>query len=259
MPQVFDPRFNNIALTFAYLLPGGLPSSRTVTLRVREGEGETWLDPAVTPTLGSITQGTLTIASESITRETLTIGNVSFPRYAPLTMTLTGADLSFQVRQGQIINFALTDGDETMLRLYCTSPWSAALSYQLTWPADNSGQLKLVLTRINALDIDDVTGQPRQTSLELYRLAGSIVGLPGASRKVGATDVVKNDTVTLKRNGNGELRLQASGVRMEWDFAGGLLNALRVFDSRGKLASLRLPALAGQGSGVSAAFLDTLS
>jgi hypothetical protein len=247
MPQVFDPRFNNIALTFAYLLPGGLPSSRTVTLRVREGEGETWLDPAITPTLGSITQGTLTIASET------------FPRYAPLTMTLTGADLSFQVRQGQIINFALVDDDETMLRLYCTSPWSAALSYQLTWPTDNSGQLKLILTRINALDIDDVTGQPRQTSLELYRLAGSIVGLPGGFRKVGATDVVKNDTVTLKRNGNGELKLQASGVRMEWDFAGGLLNALRVFDSRGKLASLRLPALAGQGSGVSAAFLDTLS
>ncbi len=247
MPQVFDPRFNNIALTFAYLLPGGLPSSRTLTLRVREGEGETWLDPAVTPTLGSITQGTLTIASET------------FPRYAPLTMTLTGADLCFQVRQGQIINFSLADGDETMLRLYCTSPWSAALSYQLTWPTDNSGQLKLILTRINALDIDDVTGQPRQTSLELYRLSGSIAGLPGGFRKVGSTDVVSNDKVTLMRDSNGELKLQASGMRMEWDFAGGLLNALRVFDSRGKLASLRLPALAGQGSGVSAAFLDTLS
>ncbi len=247
MPQVFDPRFNNIALTFAYLLPGGLPSSRTLTLRVREGEGETWLDPAVTPTLGNITQGTLTIASET------------FPRYAPLTMTLTGADLCFQVRQGPIINFSLVDGDETMLRLYCTSPWSAALSYQLTWPTDNSGQLKLILTRINALDIDDVTGQPRQTSLELYRLSGSIVGLPGGFRKVGSTDVVSNDKVTLMRDSNGELKLQASGMRMEWDFAGGLLNALRVFDSRGKIASLRLPALAGQGSGVSAAFLDSLS
>jgi hypothetical protein len=247
MPVVFDPRYNNIVLTFAYLLPGGLPSSRTMTLRVRQGEGQTWLDPAVTPTLGSITQGTLTIASET------------FPRYAPLTMTITGADLCFQVRAGQIVNFALIDGDETLSRLYCTGPWSAAVSYTLTWPSDNLGQLKLVLARINALDIDGVTNLPRQTSLELYRLTGSIVGLPGGFRKVASSDVVSSDKVILQRDTNGELKLQAHGVRMEWEFIAGLLSALRIFDSSGKLASLRLPTLAGQGTGVSAAFMDTLS
>jgi len=254
MSQVFDPRFNNIALTLAYLLPGNLPSSRTVTLTVPNGEGECYFDPALMPVPGTITSGTLTLASDGTYTAAPT-----FPRYAPLTLGITGADVCFQVRQGQVVNVALVDGDETMLRLYCTGPWSAALSYQLTWPTDNASQLKLSLTRTNALDIDDVTGQPRQTTLELYRRNGSIVGLPGVDRKLPNSDVVSSDKVVFKRDNTGVLTLQLHGARLEWDFASGLLAAVRIYAGQGPIASLRLPRLAGNGTGVSAAFAATVS
>ena len=45
----------------------------------KSGEGEIWMNGAQPPTLGTIISGTLLMASES------------FPRFAPLTLTLTGA------------------------------------------------------------------------------------------------------------------------------------------------------------------------
>ncbi len=254
MSQVLDPRFNDIAVTLAYLLPGNLPSSRTVMLSVQNGEGECWFDPAQMPAPGAITQGTLVFASDG----TFTAAP-TFPRYAPLTIRITGADLCFHVRQGQLVNFALVDGDETLVRFYCTGPWTAALSYRVTWPSHNQSQLELIVTRVNALDMDDVSGRPRETTLELYRLKGSITGLPGLFRKQPNSDVVSSDKVLLKRANDGELIVQLHGARMEWDFANSLLRVIRLYSGQGALASLRLPALAGSGTGVSAAFAATIS
>ena len=95
---VFDPRYNNILLGFSYLKFGQQPASGEMTLRVEEGEGEVWFEPGVLPTMGSIQQGTLVVASEC------------FPRFAPLTMTLTGADLCFNVRLKHVVSFGVLNG-----------------------------------------------------------------------------------------------------------------------------------------------------
>jgi hypothetical protein len=237
---VFDPRYNNLIITLTHLLPGNLPSSHTLTLTIRNGEGEAWLDPAVTPTSGMITRGKLVLASES------------FPRFAPLTLTLTGADLSFLVRQSQVLNFSLVDGAQTMLRLLCSGLWTAAHSYRLTWPAPPYQNPYLILTRINAADGN------RETPLIINVLKGSIAGLPGGFRKVGTTDVVSNDRVQVLRANDGELTLQLHGARMEWDFANGVMVRLRVFESRGPIANLMLPDLSGAGVSVSVAFAGML-
>jgi hypothetical protein len=245
MPQEFDPRYNNLALTLTYPAYGNLAGSRTLTMSVRNGEGQVWLDTGVTPTIGTITQGMLTLASET------------FPRFAPLTLTLTGADLCFLVRNGQLVHFALVDGAETLLRLYCTSLWTAAYSYQLDWPTVPSPQDRLVLTRLNGADIDGLTKQPRASAMELYRLKGTIQGQPGASRRFPNSDVVRSDKVVLARASDGELVLQLHGGRMEWDFAGGVLTALRAFGSSGPVANTRVLGI-DAGASISVAFLDTV-
>jgi hypothetical protein len=234
---VFDPRYNNLVLGLTYRTAGGLPSSRAVTLRVVNGEGQVWLDPATTPTIGTITAGTLVIASES------------FPRYAPLTMTLSGADLGFTVRLGQLLNFALVDGRETLLRLHCSSLMTAAYAHHLKVAPVGGG---LTLTRVNRGDAD------RTTTLNIEVLQGAIAGLPGKFRRE-LDGAVLDDRVLLQRDAGGVLKLRFHGARMEWLFEGGRMSALRVFDSQGALASLRLLNLSGAGVAVSAALMDTLS
>jgi hypothetical protein len=238
---VFDPRYNNLIVTLTYLVYGNLPSSRTLTFKIRNGEGEVWLDPSVTPTLGTITKGTLVLASES------------FPRFAPMTLTLTGADLSFLVRQSQVLNFSLIDGGETMLRLVCTNFWTAAYRYRLTWPSTPFQFPSVILTRINGADSD------RETSLQINVIKGSIGGLPGGFRKQTSSDVVSNNQVQLLRAVDGELKLQLHGARMEWVFNNSTLTGLRVFDSKGPIAKLKVPDVSASGVSVSAAFMDTLS
>ena len=55
-----------------------------------------------------------------------------------------------------------------------------------------------------------------------------------------------------------QLTLQMHGARMEWDFANGVMTGLRVFDSQGAVANLRLLDLSGAGVTVTAALMDTL-
>ncbi len=232
---VFDPRYNSLLLGLTYRGAAGLPSSRDMTLRVSNGEGQVWLDPAVTPTIGTITDGTLVIASES------------FPRFAPLTLSLTGVDLSFLVRHRQLLSLALCDSREAMLRLHCTGLWTAAYAYSLAVPDPDI----LRITRRNGADSD------RTTALRIELLQGSIVGRPGKFRRE-ATGTVIDDRVTLKRD-DGTLKLRFHGARMECRFAGGRLSALRIFDSQGPIAMLGLVNLAGAGVAVSAALMDSLA
>ena len=233
--QVFDPRYNNIVLNLTYLRFGNLPGSQDLTLKVTNGEGQTWLDPAVIPTIGTITEGTLVIASES------------FPRFAPLTLTLTGADLRFLVRRERLLNMQLIARRETLLRLHCTGIWTAAYRYRLTQPQES----RVIVTRINGVDDD------RETSLEIDVLKGSVEG--SVDLELGPSKQVIYGKLDLRRDDDGELVLRMHGARMEWDFAGGVMTGLRVFDSQGAIANLRILDMSGAGVSVTAALMDTLA
>jgi hypothetical protein len=235
MPHVFDPRHNNLAVSLTYLRPGQLPGQRDLSLQVTNGEGQVWLDPAVTPTIGAITQGRLVIASEH------------FPRFAPLTLRLTGADLRFHVRRGLLLNFELVADQATPLRLHCTGLWTAAYRYRLRRPPDKD---KVIVTRINSVDND------RETSLEIDVLKGSLDPSPGFEQDTNG--IVNYGKLDLRRANDGELKVQMHGARMEWDFANGVLSALRVFDSRGAIANLWVLDMSGAGIAVTAALMDTL-
>jgi hypothetical protein len=234
MAQTFDPRYNDLIVNLTYLRFGNLHGSRDLTLSIANGEGQVWLDPAVIPEIGTITQGRLVIASES------------FPRFAPLTMTLTGADLRFLVRRERLLNFALVADGETLLRLHCTGMWGAAYRYRLARPLAN----RVVVTRIDGMDDD------RETSLAINVLEGSVETSPGYEEDLGGGAIYGK--LDLRRDQAGELKLQMHGARMEWDFANGVMAGLRVFDSQGAIANLRLLDLSGAGVTVTAALMDTL-
>lgn len=235
MPQVFDPRYNNLAVGLTYLQRGQHAGRRDLTLQITNGEGQVWLDPTETPTIGRITQGGLVIASEN------------FPRFAPLTLTLTGADLRFHVRRGLLLNVELVAGQATPLRLHCTGLWTAAYRYRLHAP---QGQNKVIVTRINSVDGD------RETSLDIHVRKGSIV--PSPDYEQASNGAVSYGILALRRAGTGELTLQMHGARMEWDFANGRLTGMRVFDSRGAIAHLSLLDLSGANIAVTAELSDTL-
>jgi hypothetical protein len=239
-PPVFDPRYNNILFNFAYRNFGGIPGSREMTLNVRNGEGEVWLDPSVTPVAGTITDGTLVMASES------------FPRYAPLSMTITGADLCFHVRQGRLLSFAFVRRGDILMRLLCTNFLRAAYRYEV----QRSGNTQLILSRYNQADGD------RATHLEMNVTKGAapepIGGMIGGGRIDQQTGKVLVDKLLVRRAADGELKLQFHGARFEWQFAGGALRAVGVYDSRGKIGIFSVLPQAGAGVAVTAAFSDTL-
>jgi hypothetical protein len=236
---VFDPRYNRLLINLSYLRPNNLPGSRDMTLRVRNGEGQVWLDPATTPVIGTVTEGRLVIASEN------------FPRYAPLSMTLTGADLMFHVRQGRVLSFGLVAQGETLFRLLCANPWLAAYRYELRRPAPN----RLILSRFNQADED------RETQLEINVVKGAdpdpITGQRGGARTQPDGKVLV-DKVLVRRADDGELRVQLHGARMEWDFAAGVMSAFRVYDSRGIIGAFSVLGQVGAGVGVTVSFLDTI-
>jgi hypothetical protein len=236
MPHVFDPRFNNLVLRLRHQTPGQTLVDRELTLRITDGEGQVWLDPAETPTIGTITQGRLVIASED------------FPRFAPLSLTLTGADLRFHVRRGLLLNFEMVAHQATALRLHCTGLWTAAYRYRLRRP---TGQNRVTVTCINGVDGD------RETSLDLHVLKGTLEASPGLEQDTSG--VVSYGKLDLRRAGDGELRMQMHGARTEWDFANGLLTGLRVFDSQGAIAAFWMLDLSEAGVAVSAGLMDTVA
>jgi hypothetical protein len=243
---VFDPRYNNLMISVNYRRAGsGLPGSRDLTLKVTEGEGECWLDAPAMPVLGPVTEGRLVMASES------------FPRYAPLTLSLTGADLVFLVRDRQVLNLALTDGREMIAQFFCNGLWTAPYRYQLRWLASAK---RVVLSRLNWAELNGVTHQPRETRLEINVVdgKGEIVGALGDFGIEPQTGLVIDNQIVVRRAADGELKLQLHGARMEWDFRNGVVVGLRVFESQGAIANLRLLDRSAARIGMSVAFMDTL-
>ena len=108
---VNDSRYRNITLSVSYLHLGQNPASGEMSIRLKDGEGEAWYTPGYLPVEGSIQDGQLIYSSEC------------FPRFAPLTLTITGADLRFHVRSRQVLSFSFINRttafgiDDEMLRL----------------------------------------------------------------------------------------------------------------------------------------------
>ena len=232
---------DKLLISVAYLRPGQLPATHDVTLSVAPGQGRIALEPDVPPTLGTISNGTLVIESET------------FPRFAPLTLTISGADCSFRVRQGRLIAFALHRSSEDLLRMHCTSVWTAAYRYRLAWPATTD---RVEVTRLDGVN-KGLDGKDWETTLAVHVLEGTVAGSGDFSRLPDNT-TVRYGRVLLRRAASGDLTLQMHGARMEWGFADGVWVETRIFDSQGAVAHLQTLDLARAGIAASVAVVDTL-
>ncbi len=236
---VFDPRFNNLLFSVNYLRVGShVPTSRDFTVKVTSGEGQVWLDPAPIslPVVGTDIQGTLVMASES------------FPRFAPLTLTIEGADLYFQVREGQVVGWGFSAGGEEILRLRCSNLWTSAIIHRLIWPP---GDQRLILMRTNA-----VVGWERQFEIQL--LKGSIAGQVGGFRKEVGTNRVLSDRVVLQRASDGELKLRLHAARFELHFSEGYVVGFGVFDGFGRIARMGILSMPQGPVSLGVSFLSTI-
>jgi hypothetical protein len=226
---------DKLLLGFAFQHPGQLPASRDVMLSLTPGEGQMLLDPLTPPDIGTVEEGRLVIASES------------FPRFAPLTLTLAGADLRFTVRSGKVLKAALRHRGDEMLRLYCNDIWQAAYRHQITWVFAD----RVTLSRFNSMDGD------RETALEVRVLAGSVV--PSVDlEKSNPGGVVGQGWLELRRGAGGQLKLQMHGARLELSIHKGVLVGLRAFDSKGEVAAVHLLNLSGGGLGASVSVVDAM-
>ena len=226
---------DTVLLGLTYLRPGQFPATRDVLLAVAPGEGQMLLDPEMPPALGTVQAGRLVIASEN------------FPRFAPLTLTIAGADLRFRVRSGRLLSFAMRHQGEDCLRLACPSLYRAAYRHTLTWRPEN----QLTIRRFNSLDGD------RETHLSVTVLKGSIaVGEPGFEKDAGG--LVRWGSLDVRRAAGGQLQLQFHGARMEWAVVGGTVVGLRLYDSLGPVAQFHLQNHSRAGVTASLSILDTL-
>jgi hypothetical protein len=208
MSLVYRHRPDNLALQLTDVLRGQPPGNPEVALRVTSGGDRVRRDVFVTPTFGPARPGRLVIARDT-----------------PLAVTLTGTDLRFHVRRELLLTLELRAGPAAALRLHCAGLRAAAYSYRLRWP----GQQKVALTRLNP----ETDGQ---TSLDISVRKGMLVPSPGLLRDTDGLVIYGN--LSLHPATDGELTLEMSGARMEWDFVHGVLSAVRVFDRGGKIASL---------------------
>jgi hypothetical protein len=235
---VADPRYRNVLLTLNHLRPGQVAESVAIHLRVEEGGGEAWYTPDYLPTLGSLQSGTLVLSSPC------------FPRYAPLTLTIEGADLCFTVRNRQTLGVCLVDGLDELLRIRCTNFIRAAQRLRLRaqvskveLPDESTRSFQRLRLRSENL----ASGQSIVIDTDVVR--GKLGILACAAVDPDGTSV--DDRVSLRRDANGELRWRLHAARMELDFRDGALHGLRLFGAAGQLARVHFLNL-------SAAFTETL-
>jgi hypothetical protein len=236
--RAFDPRLNNLVLTFVTPDLGGAAASHDATLEVVNGEGQVWLDPTDLPTLGEITSGQLTIASEN------------FPAYAPLTLNLHGVELRLLAERSSLLAGGFYIDGRSVLRLQCAGMFDPGLVYSLHWPAEQ----RLVVRRWDLRDAN------RQYDLELEVLHGAVAGdRPRAGNIQGGADArVTYNRIRLEPV-DGLLRLRLIAARFVLDFHNGQAQSIHVFNGLGFVAAFAVRDLRGLGSALSVSFRDTIN
>src|SRR5262245_26669209 len=136
LARPFDPRLNNLVLTFVVADLGGAATAYDAALEVVNGEGQVWLEPAELPAIGEITTGQLIIASEN------------FPAYAPLTLHLRGLELRLLAQGSHLIGGGFYANGRSVLRLQCSGAFHPSLVYTLHWPS----QERLLIRRWDLWD-----------------------------------------------------------------------------------------------------------
>jgi len=236
--RAFDPRLNNLLLTFVTADLGGVSASHDATLEVVNGEGQVWLDPTDLPTLGEITSGQLTIASEN------------FPSYAPLTLNLRGLELRLLAERSNLLAGGFYINGRSVLRLQCAGMFDPGLVYSLHWPSDR----RLVMRR---WDLSDAN---RQYDLELELLDGNVTSdRPRTGNIQGGVDArVTYNRIRLEPV-DGLLRLRLIAARFILEFHEGQVRLIRVFNGLGFVAAFAVRDLRGLGSALSVSFRDTIN
>jgi hypothetical protein len=235
VPPLSDPRLNNLVVTIANVVTGGVQVVDDFEVEIPNGEGQVWLRPETLPTIGEITEGTLTIASEH------------FPIYAPLTVVLRGVDLRFLVQDSQLMNIELHTPQRTLFRVQLTPVPDANISYALRY--GESWLHNFLLCRLN-----HATEVARCLDFEVVK--GRVVGLPGGHRISGR--LITFDSLEMLRDDDGELIVRFFAARFELTFVDGQLRRVRLFDSQGLVLGFSVLGLSRFSSTISVAFRDTL-
>jgi hypothetical protein len=235
--RAFDPRLNNLVLTFVVAGQGGAASVYDAALEVVDGQGQVWLDPPELPAIGEITSGRLTIASEN------------FPAYAPLTLTLRGLELRLAVHGGNLIACGFFAGGHAVLRLQCAGGLFGGSAYALHWPFER----RLIVRRWDLWEGD------RSYDLELEILEpGSVQSDWPRAATLERFERVTANRIRLTPAGD-EFTLRLVAARFELDFRDGQISRIGVFSALGPIGSFVVRDARRFGTSMSVSFRDVLA
>lgn len=234
--RAFDPRLNNLVLTFVTSELGGTATTHDAALEVVNGEGQVWLDPTELPTIGEITTGRLTIASEN------------FPAYAPLTLRLRGLELRLLAQGSNLIAGGFYGAERCVLRLQCAGMFHPSLVYTLGWPSDR----RLVIRHW------DLLNEIPLHELELEVVQGAVRGDRARSSALEQGDRVTNNRIRLEPV-DGELHLRLIAARFVLDFHQGQVRLIQAFSSSGFIAAFAVRDTRRFGSSLSVSFRDAIN
>ena len=235
--RTFDPRLNNLVLTFVVDDVGGAPATYDAAVEVVNGEGQVWLEPPDLPAIGEITTGRLIIASED------------FPAYAPLTMRLTGGlELRLLAEGSNLIAGGFNAGERSVLRLQCAGALHPSLVYTLHWPSER----RLLIRRWDLWD------ENRQYELDLEVITGNI-----RSDRTRAATIEADSRVTYNRIRfepvDGELKLRLVAARLVLDFEQGHVRLIQAFSALGFVAAFAVRDARRFGTALSVSFRDSIN
>lgn len=235
--RTFDPRLNNLVLTFVVAGQGGAASVYDAALEVVNGQGQVWLDPPELPAIGEITSGHLTIASEN------------FPAYAPLTLTLRGLELRLVAHGSNLTACGFFAGGHAVLRLQCAGGLFAGSAYALHWPSER----RLIVRRW------DLWEGNRSYDLELELLdPGAVESDRPRASALEQADRVTGNRIRLVPAGD-ELALRLVAARIVLDFRDGQVSRIGAFSALGPVGSFVVRDARGFGTSLSVGFRDVLA
>lgn len=234
----FDPRLNNLVLTFVVAGVGGAASVHDAALEVVNGQGQVWLEPAGLPPLGEITTGRLIIASEN------------FPAYAPLTLHLRGLELRFLAEGGNLISGGFYAAGRSLLRLQWSGALHPSLIYALHWPAER----RLLIRRF------DLLAEHSLYELELEVLDGAVRSDRPRLPSLELGDRVRYNRLHIApRDGQETLTLRLIAARFVLEFHNGQVRLIRAFSSLGFIGAFAVRDVRRFGTSLSVAFREVVA